>query len=108
MTFLSAVLALNAAHASPDGRPIAIRSRQAGDDVRIDVFDEGPGIDAAVADTLFEPFVTTKPVGEGTGLGLAVCWRIVQAHDGALTTERVGGRTCFSVTLPALQLGGPS
>ncbi len=100
-------LLTNAAHASPQGAPIVVRSRSQGDRVRIDVLDEGPGVDDAVKDTLFEPFVTTKAVGEGTGLGLAVCWRIVQAHRGSLTTERADERTCFTVTLPAFDGGGP-
>lgn len=98
-------LLANAAQASPEGRPIEVRAAAVAGEVRIDVLDEGPGVDESVMHTLFEPFVTTKPVGEGTGLGLAVCWRIVQAHGGVLTHERVKGRTCFSITLPAVEAG---
>jgi len=97
-------LLANAAQASPPGARLELRSRLIDEGVCIEVWDEGPGVAPEVADTLFEPFVTTKPVGEGTGLGLAVCWRIVQAHGGALTTERIDRRTCFSVRLP--ELGG--
>ncbi|MEN0061333.1 MAG: ATP-binding protein [Myxococcota bacterium] len=98
-------LLTNAAQASPKGRPIEIRARTQVDDVVIEVLDEGSGIDESVAETLFEPFVTTKPVSEGTGLGLAVCWRIVLSHDGTLTTKRVAGRTCFALTLPQVEVG---
>ena len=43
----------------------------------VQITDSGPGIDEKVMETLFDPFVTTKPVGEGTGMGLAICYNIV-------------------------------
>jgi signal transduction histidine kinase len=51
---------------------------------------------------VFDPFVTTKPPGEGTGLGLnLVHGTIVERHHGRVTVESRPGRTCFTVTLPA-------
>jgi nitrogen-specific signal transduction histidine kinase len=62
------------------------------------VWDSGPGLDAAVAGRLFQPFVTGKP--DGVGLGLFVARQAAEAHGGHLTWRRDGGRTCFRVELP--------
>jgi two-component system NtrC family sensor kinase len=70
--------------------------------VRIEVEDDGPGISVEVRDQVFEPFVTTKPVGEGTGLGLAVCRGLVESAGGEIgldTSYELGAR--FFVVLPA-------
>jgi PAS domain S-box-containing protein len=77
--------------------------------IRIAVADNGPGIPEAVRHRIFEPYFTTKPLGAGTGVGLAVCLGIVEAHGGTLT---VGGGeglgTIFSIVLPAGSLDGES
>src|SRR5262249_54783132 len=65
----------------------------------LEVWDTGPGPAPEVAERLFEPFVTGKP--EGVGLGLAVARQVAEAHGGAVTWARDGGRTCFRVELPA-------
>lgn len=50
---------------------------------------------------IFKPFYTTKPVGEGTGLGLSVCYDIIKKHNGAITVQsKLGIGTEFSMTLP--------
>jgi two-component system NtrC family sensor kinase len=70
--------------------------------VRIEIEDDGPGIAPAVRDRLFEPFVTTKDVGEGTGLGLAVCRGLVESAGGEIgvdATYAEGAR--FYIVLPA-------
>ncbi len=70
--------------------------------VRIEVEDDGPGIASTVRDRLFEPFVTTKEVGEGTGLGLAVCRGLVESAGGEIGVDASyasGAR--FYVVLPA-------
>jgi len=81
---------------------IVIRARAASaTHARIEVEDDGPGISAAVRDRLFEPFVTTKEVGEGTGLGLAVCRGLVESAGGEIgvdPTYESGAR--FYVVLP--------
>ena len=73
------------------------------DGVRIVVVDDGPGVEPAVADLLFEPFVTTKEVGRGTGLGLAICRGIVEGVGGSIHLDREhrpGAR--FVVQLPGV------
>jgi PAS domain S-box-containing protein len=70
--------------------------------VRLTVRDNGRGIDAEVVDRIFEPFYTTKPAGEGTGLGLAVVHGIVESHGGAVALETAPGHgTRFDILLLA-------
>lgn len=72
--------------------------------VRLSVSDDGPGIDPRVLQELFDPFVTTKPAGKGTGLGLAVCDTIVERLGGSIRAENLEqGGACFQVTLPLAQ-----
>jgi signal transduction histidine kinase len=71
--------------------------------VRIEVDDNGPGVASAVRDRLFEPFVTTKEVGQGTGLGLAVCRGLVESAGGEIGLDAsFEGGARFYVVLPAL------
>lgn len=95
-------LLLNAADAI-DGEG-AIRLEVGGEDgwVTLVVHDSGPGIPEEILDHLFEPFVTTKPAGEGTGLGLAVCHTLVEQLGGTLRAENPPeGGARFTVRLPA-------
>jgi signal transduction histidine kinase len=74
--------------------------------VRIEVHDNGPGIDPQVLPNIFEPFFTTKT--KGTGLGLAICRRIVDAFGGELKVT-CGETTCFAISLPAdVRVGSPT
>ncbi len=69
--------------------------------LRITVGDSGPGIPEEVRSRIFDPFFTTKPAGAGTGIGLAVCRGIVEAHDGTITPGTApGGGAAFVITLP--------
>jgi two-component system sensor kinase FixL len=78
---------------------ITIRAARSPDGIEIEVCDTGPGLDASVAERLFQPFVTTKP--GGLGIGLSICRTIVEAHDGKLwASDNPGGGTIFHVTLP--------
>jgi two-component system NtrC family sensor kinase len=70
------------------------------DTVVAQVVDDGPGINAEDLSRVFEPFYTTKEVGQGTGLGLSVSYGIVQEHGGRLTVESRPGATTFTVELP--------
>jgi signal transduction histidine kinase len=83
--------------AGPGGHVEARLSSKRGKAV-LEVFDSGPGPGEEVAARLFEPFTTTKP--EGIGLGLAVAKTVAEGHGGALTWERIDGRTCFRVEIP--------
>jgi signal transduction histidine kinase len=73
----------------------------AGRQVVVTVWDNGPGIAPEIRDNLFKPFFTTKPVGEGTGLGLHICRQIVERTGGTLELETQEGLGCaFTVRLP--------
>lgn len=94
-------LIINAIHASPAKSTITVETESDQKDVRIIIADQGKGIPKEIRDRIFEPFFTSRPVGEGTGLGLSVVHGIVKSHRGTLffsTTENKG--TTFSVILP--------
>ena len=76
-----------------------------GDDrVRITVSDNGPGIPEELHESVFEPLVTTKSTG--TGLGLPLSRRIVEAHGGTITLRsRAGAGTAFTIELPLAESG---
>ncbi len=94
-------LVLNAADAVGPGGKLRVSAKRIDDKVRLEFEDDGPGVDARVRAQLFEPFVTTKEVGKGTGLGLAVCRGLVESVGGsiALDTQYEGGAR-FVVDLP--------
>ncbi|HEY3762047.1 MAG TPA: ATP-binding protein [Verrucomicrobiae bacterium] len=69
---------------------------------RIIVRDNGPGIDPQVLDKIFDPFFTTKDVGKGMGLGLSICYRILQGYGGSISVKSERGKNCeFTIELPA-------
>ena len=83
-----------------DGR-IRIRTRDAGDRIEIAIRDSGCGMDAETQSHIFKPFFTTKEVGEGTGLGLTIVFRIIEDHNGRITVQSApGAGTEFTITLP--------
>ena len=103
-------LVVNAAQALPDGRIdehwIRVGIEQSDELVVVRVQDTGPGIPADLQARIFDPFYTTKPVGEGTGLGLAICHSIVNQMGGEISLESELGRgTTFTVKLPAASPG---
>jgi two-component system cell cycle sensor histidine kinase/response regulator CckA len=109
-------LVVNARDAMPEGGTLTIRTTNAnietpmpaagemlppGDYVRIDIVDTGSGIAPEIADRIFEPFFSTKPVGAGTGLGLATVYGIVKQSGGhVVIASKLGEGTTFSVFLP--------
>jgi signal transduction histidine kinase/ActR/RegA family two-component response regulator len=109
-------LVVNARDAMPEGGTLTIRTANltaaapipavgemlpAGDYARIDVVDTGSGIPPEIIDRIFEPFFSTKPVGAGTGLGLATVYGIVKQSGGHVAIEsKPGGGTTFSIFLP--------
>ena len=91
----------NAAHASPEGGRVTVRSGSDGVFVHLVVSDNGRGIPEANLDRIFEPFFTTKEDWRGAGLGLSVAYQIVQAHHGTLQAQSVPGQgATFTVSLP--------
>ncbi len=95
-------LALNAGDAMNDrrGTRLVIRARTEGDRITFEIEDDGPGVPESLRDRIFEPFVTTKDVGEGTGLGLAVCRGIVEGAGGTIALRPLERGACFVVDLP--------
>ena len=112
-------LGANARDAMPDGGRLIFRTgsvtlghtrRSAfpelprGDYVRLEVIDDGQGMEPKVAARIFEPFYTTKEVGRGTGLGLFTVYGIIRGHKGHIACEsRPGQGTAFTIMLPALE-----
>tara|TARA_B100001109_G_C18822767_1_gene455386 strand:- start:618 stop:1400 length:783 start_codon:yes stop_codon:yes gene_type:complete len=81
---------------------ITVSSARSGEDhMEIKVEDNGPGIAAEDLDHVFDPFFTKKEVGAGMGLGLSICHRIIESHDGRIEVESAPGRpTVFRVIIP--------
>jgi len=96
-------LILNAVQAMPDGGSLSIRGSLQGDDVVISVEDTGVGIREENLDEIFKPLFTSK--AKGTGFGLPVCKRIVDAHGGTISVESEEGvGSTFTVKLPVTHL----
>jgi signal transduction histidine kinase len=70
--------------------------------LHLDVADDGPGVDPSIRPRLFQPYTTTRAVGEGMGLGLAICRKIMLDHDGDLELVDAPG-AAFRITLPKAQ-----
>jgi C4-dicarboxylate-specific signal transduction histidine kinase len=87
----------------PEGR-VRVHAERTNGEVVLVVEDDGTGLDPAVRAHLFEPFTTTKPPGEGTGLGLYTSYMLVRAMHGSLDLEpRTGGGTRAVVRLPTAE-----
>jgi two-component system NtrC family sensor kinase len=88
---------------------VRVRTRRVGQQVEVQVQDNGTGMPAEVQGKIFQPFFTTKPAGEGTGLGLSLCYDIItQSHGGALTVESQPGLgSTFTISLPVLVAAPP-
>jgi signal transduction histidine kinase len=104
-------LALNARDAMPDGGVVTIALVQVPGEAEadIEVIDTGVGIPDTLIDTVFEPFMTTKPPGKGTGLGLAMVSGFAENASGRLTVRsEVGKGTTFSIRLPVADAAPPA
>ncbi|MFC1563588.1 ATP-binding protein [candidate division KSB1 bacterium] len=82
----------NSFHALSNGGLVNAEVYKNNDEVIIEVKDNGPGIAPEILERIFEPFFTTKPVGQGTGLGLSVCYGIVQSWGGRIDAESIPGK----------------
>ncbi|MDP9142814.1 MAG: ATP-binding protein [Pseudomonadota bacterium] len=94
----------NAAQAIPDVGKIYVHTAMEGDQVSIRILDTGSGMPEDVRARIFEPFYTTKPIGQGTGLGLSIVFRIIEDHGGTITVRSSPGKgTEFRIVLPVRQ-----
>jgi signal transduction histidine kinase len=94
-------IVMNAAQAMPYGGKIGVKTGKEEGSVYISVADNGGGIQAENLDRIFEPFFTTKEKGQGTGLGLSLCKRLIEANDGRIEVEsKVGEGSTFKIVLP--------
>lgn len=82
---------------------VEVSTKQVSGGIEISVSDNGPGIPDEIKDKIFQPFFTTKPTGQGTGLGLSMAYDILKAHGGELKVETHEGKgTTFIISLPIL------
>ncbi|MEO6357309.1 MAG: HAMP domain-containing sensor histidine kinase, partial [Ferruginibacter sp.] len=80
---------------------VSIQTKKINDKVEIKVSDNGNGIPQNIVDKIFQPFFTTKPTGQGTGLGLSLSYDIIKAHGGEIKVEtKEGEGTTFIINLP--------
>jgi C4-dicarboxylate-specific signal transduction histidine kinase len=94
--------AVDAVHRSPEPT-IHVRTWHEGASVRLEIADNGAGLDPAIAQRLFKPFTSTQPISRGREVGLSVCKSIVENHGGSIEAAAAGTRGArFTVTLPAI------
>ncbi|MCL1466576.1 sensor histidine kinase [Argonema galeatum] len=86
----------------PTNKQIAIRTEKVNANlILVKIWDNGSGISREIKNKLFDPFFTTKPVGQGTGLGLYICYQIVEKHKGRIEIKSEPGQgTEFAISLP--------
>lgn len=90
----------NAIYAMDLKGKLHVRAYVEGDYVAVSITDNGKGIPAEVITEIFNPFFSTKPVGEGTGIGLDIVKRIIEKHEGKIEVESNPGKTTFRIFLP--------
>ncbi|MBN2208061.1 MAG: PAS domain S-box protein [Candidatus Coatesbacteria bacterium] len=96
-------LFLNGLKAMPNGGDLTVSAQETKGSALIRVADTGRGILKENLDKIYDPFFTTSPVGEGVGLGLSICYAIIEQHSGTIEVESAEGQgTTFSITLPML------
>jgi signal transduction histidine kinase len=100
-------LAMNAVQAMKEGGMLTVRTRHAGSTVTLEIGDTGPGIAAHHLDRIWDPFFTTKPIGQGTGLGLSITRQTISRFGGDIRVEsRPGEGAVFIIELPVQGPGG--
>lgn len=95
---------LNAAEAMKGHGQLFLKTgnHQKGERVYLSIEDDGPGMSKVTRERIFDPFYTTKPVGEGTGLGMAIAYGIIQKHQGEIKVDsEIGRGSIFTIYLPA-------
>jgi signal transduction histidine kinase/ligand-binding sensor domain-containing protein len=79
---------------------VSVSTKHSGDKVEISITDNGPGIPDSIKDKIFQPFFTTKPTGQGTGLGLSLAYDIIKAHGGIIKFNSSSNGSVFTIQLP--------
>jgi signal transduction histidine kinase len=80
---------------------VTVKTKRTPDKVLISVADNGNGISGSIKEKIFQPFFTTKPTGQGTGLGLSLAYDIVKAHGGEINLKTNEGEgSAFIIQLP--------
>lgn len=104
MNILSnSLYALKGKFGNISGGKIQIKALNFENYIEIEFLDNGPGIPEEVRNRIFDPFYTTKPVGEGTGLGLSIVYKIIESHKGQISVDSQAGEwTKFTIKLPKL------
>lgn len=102
--FVNLVINAEQAMEADGGGRLSVKSMPVdGEMVRVEISDTGPGIAPEHIPRVFDPFFTTKDTGKGTGMGLSICYGIVEEHGGRIWAEHVpSGGACFVVELPML------
>lgn len=90
----------NSIQAMKQGGTLTISTEPENDGIKVEITDSGCGISEAIKTKIFEPFFTTKPTGEGSGLGLHICQKIIDKHQGTIAVTSESGQTKFSIWLP--------
>jgi len=95
-------LVTNSVDAMPSGGVLSVRLERVGDRLRLEIADTGTGIPVDLIGRIFDPWVTTKPAGKGSGLGLSIARQVVAAHGGTISVgNRPSGGATFTIDLPA-------
>ena len=79
---------------------LIIEVTQQDENIRVSFIDNGKGIPPEIMPKIFQPFFTTKPSGEGSGLGLDIVKKIIDKHQGQIQVKSVPGQTIFTILLP--------
>ncbi|MFB9058256.1 sensor histidine kinase [Mariniflexile ostreae] len=94
-------LIINAIYFSPKNGLVTIEAFESGKDIILKISDQGPGLSLEALEKVFQPFFTTKPTGDGAGLGLSVVHGIVSSHNGTISAENNPAKgATFTVILP--------
>jgi len=93
-------LLINARQAMPEGGQVSVSARNVDSAIEIKVADDGPGMDEAILERIFEPYFSTKDTG--SGLGLSIAYSVITRHGGQLTVQSVPGQGSeFTIQIPA-------
>lgn len=90
----------NAIQAMQQSGTLTIATEQVGERVKVSFADTGSGVPSEIQSRIFDPFYTTKPIGEGSGLGLHISQQIIKKHQGTIELTSQPGNTIFSIWLP--------